>query len=95
MPKGMWIMTAEEMELEKGWTPFAVNVSQSNDEESAISRPRREAAQKSLAVTAAYVIDSEEEEMAPHHKSMRGASPPEIHPGVEEAKRLLHVLSKN
>ena len=88
-------MTSEEIELEKGWTPFCVNAQASNDEET-ISRPRREAAQKSLAVTAAYVIDSEVEESTPPHlKSMRGVSPPEIHPGVEEAKRLLHVLSKN
>ena len=95
MPKGMWIMTPEEIELEKGWTPFCVNAQSSNDEET-ISRPRREAAQKSLAVTAAYVIDSEEEEAtSPHQRGMRGVSPPEIHPGVEEAKRLLHVLSKN
>jgi hypothetical protein len=49
---------------------------------------------KSVAVTAAVVNDSEEEQPNTH-SSKRTGSPTIPNPSVEEAKRLLHVLSKS
>jgi hypothetical protein len=93
IPIGVWIMNGEDGVLEQGWTQFSVNVAVGPDEEQS-SRPRREAAIKSVAVTAAVVNDSEEESSASHLKSARSAQiAPQ--PGIEEAKRLLHILFKN
>jgi bromodomain-containing protein 7/9 len=81
------------MELERGWTPFTVSATQGLDEE-AINRPRRQAAINSVAVTAAVVNDSEEEQVLHHLSSKRTGSPSTPNPAIEEAKRLVHVLYK-
>mmetsp|Transcript_13731 Transcript_13731/g.25899 ORF Transcript_13731/g.25899 Transcript_13731/m.25899 type:complete len:284 (-) Transcript_13731:15-866(-) len=89
-----WAMTNNDEELEKGWRTFVVPI---NEEER--ERPRREAAIKSVASTAFAAADDSDynsedldiDFMDRPNKRPQKKTDEQL---LNEAKRLLHILSK-
>ena len=88
-----WIMDSDEEELNRGWKRVKIIIPE--EKSPSPDRPKRESAIKSVANSVMTNEDSESEELAfiPHKR--RNIELPSPRPELEEAKRLMHILSKN
>lgn len=88
-----WAMDSDEEELNKGWKRVKIIIPE--EKSPSQERPKREAAIKSVVNSSITNEDSESEELPIIPRKRRNIELPPPRPELEEAKRLMHILSKN